>query len=150
MDCNIALTGFMGSGKTSVGKELRMLLPDLEFIDLDAYIEAMTGTGIPEIFESQGEEAFRNMEKMALQDIFDTNEMLGTKSILALGGGTVMTDACRRMVRRNCRCFYLRASLDTLVSNLKEDSGNRPLLRSGKDLRSTVKGLMVIFIEIKI
>lgn len=142
MDCNIALTGFMGSGKTSVGKELRMLLPDLEFIDLDAYIEAMTGTGIPEIFESQGEEAFRNMEKMALQDIFDTNEMLGTKSILALGGGTVMTDACRRMVRRNCRCFYLRASLDTLVSNLKEDSGNRPLLKSGKDLRSTVKGLM--------
>ena len=109
MDCNIALTGFMGSGKTSVGKELRMLLPDLEFIDLDAYIEAMTGTGIPEIFESQGEEAFRNMEKMALQDIFDTNEMLGTKSVL---------------------------------SNLKEDCGNRPLLRSGKDLRSTVKGLM--------
>ena len=51
MNCNIALTGFMGSGKTSVGKELRMLLPDLEFIDLDAYIEAMTGTGIPEIFE---------------------------------------------------------------------------------------------------
>ena len=142
MNCNIALTGFMGSGKTSVGKELRMLLPDLEFIDLDAYIEAMTGTGIPEIFESQGEEAFRKMEKMALQDIFDTNEMLGTKSILALGGGTVMTDACRRMVRRNCRCFYLRASLDTLVSNLKEDSGNRPLLKSGKDLRSTVKGLM--------
>ncbi len=142
MDCNIALTGFMGSGKTSVGKELKKLLPDLELIDLDSYIEAMTGTSIPDIFSSEGEDAFRNMEKMALQDIFDTNEMLGTNSILALGGGTVLTDACRRMVRRSCKCFYLRASLETLVSNLKEEAGNRPLLKSGKDLRSTVKGLM--------
>lgn len=142
MDCSIALTGFMGSGKTSVGKELRKLLPDLELIDLDSYIEAMTGTSIAEIFETQGEEAFRNMERMALQDIFDTNEMLGTNSILALGGGTVMTEACRRMVRRNCKCFYLRASLDTLVSNLKEYSSKRPLLSSGKDLRSTVNKLM--------
>lgn len=144
MDCNIALTGFMGSGKTSVGKELKKLLPDLELIDLDSYIEAVTGLSIPQIFESQGEEAFRNMEKMALQDIFDTNEMLGTNSILALGGGTVMTDACRRMVRRNCKCFYLRASLDTLVANLKEDTAHRPLLDSGKNLRSTVKDMMEV------
>ena len=142
MDCNIALTGFMGSGKTSVGKELKKLLPELELIDLDSYIEAMTGMSIPDIFSSEGEDAFRNMEKMALQNIFETNEMLGTQSILALGGGTVMTEACRRMVRRNCKCFYLRGTLDTLAANLKDDSGNRPLLNFGKDLRYTVKKLM--------
>ena len=52
---NISLIGFMGSGKTSVGKELAKLLPDMELIDLDSYIEAMSGRTIPEIFETEGE-----------------------------------------------------------------------------------------------
>ena len=49
---NISLIGFMGSGKSSVGKELSKLLHEMELIDLDDYIEAMTGRTIPEIFES--------------------------------------------------------------------------------------------------
>ena len=139
---DISLIGFMGSGKSSVGKELSKLLPSMEYIDLDSYIEAMTGRTIPEIFDSEGEAAFRNMEKAALEDIFMTGELTGASRVLSLGGGTVMTEACRGMVRRNTTCFYLKASTDTLVHNLETWPGDRPLLKSGKSLRSRVEELM--------
>lgn len=141
---DISLIGFMGSGKSSVGKELSKLLPSMELIDLDSYIEAMTGRTIPEIFDSEGEEAFRNMEKAALEDIFMTGELTGSSHILSLGGGTVMTEACRRMIRRNTTCFYLKASVDTLVHNLETWPGDRPMLKSGKSLRSRVEELMAV------
>jgi len=139
---SIALIGFMGCGKTSVGKELSKLLPSMELIDLDSYIEAMTGRTIPEIFEAEGESAFREMERTALDNIFMTSELTGEESILSLGGGTVTTEACRRMVRKNTTCFYLRASVDTLVANLTESPGDRPMLRSEKSLRARVEELM--------
>ena len=139
---SISLIGFMGSGKSSVGKELAKLLPGQELIDLDSYIEAMTGRTIPEIFKNEGEAAFRNMEITALGDIFLTGELTGSSFILSLGGGTVMTEACRRMIRRNTTCFYLKASVDTLVSNLEQWPGDRPMLKSEKGLRSRVEELM--------
>ncbi len=139
---HISLIGFMGSGKSSVGKELAKLLPSMELIDLDSYIEAMTGRTIPEIFENEGEAAFREMEKSALQDIFMTGELTGASYILSLGGGTVTSEACRRMIRRNSTCFYLKASIDTLVRNLETWPGDRPMLKGGKSLRSRVEELM--------
>ena len=139
---NISLIGFMGSGKSSVGKEVSKLLPDMEFIDLDDYIEAMTGMKIPEIFEKQGEAAFRAMEQEALENIFMTNELTGEDCILSLGGGTITTEACRRLIRKNTTCFYLKASVDTLVHNLETWPGERPMLKSGKSLRSRVEELM--------
>ena len=139
---SISLIGFMGSGKSSVGKEISKLLPGMEFIDLDDYIEAMTGMSIPEIFEKQGEAAFRAMEQEALEIIFMTNELTGEDCILSLGGGTVTTEACRRMIRRNTTCFYLKASVYTLVHNLETWPGDRPMLKTGKDLRSRVEELM--------
>ena len=139
---SISLIGFMGRGKSSVGKEISKLLPGMEYIDLDDYIEAMTGMSIPEIFEKQGEAAFRAMEQEALENIFMTNELTGEDCILSLGGGTVTTEACRRMIRRNTTCFYLKASVDTLVHNLETWPGDRPMLKTGKDLRSRVEELM--------
>jgi len=139
---SISLIGFMGSGKSSVGKELSKLLPEMELIDLDDYIEAMTGRTIPEIFGSEGESAFRELERTALENIFMTGELTGTSYILSLGGGTVTTEACRRMIRRNTTCFYLRASIDTLVSNLEQWPGDRPMLRGRNGLRARVKELM--------
>mgnify|MGYP002624867528 FL=1 len=139
---HISLIGFMGSGKSSVGKELAKLLPSMELIDLDSYIEAMTGRTIPEIFDSEGEEAFRQMERSALEDIFMTGDLTGASYILSLGGGTVMTETCRRMIRRNTTCFYLKASIETLVRNLETWPGDRPMLKGGKSLRSRVEELM--------
>ena len=132
----------MGSGKSSVGKELAKLLPSMELIDLDSYIEAMSDRTIPEIFDTEGEEAFRQMERSALEDIFMTGDLTGASYILSLGGGTVTTEACRRLVRRNTTCFYLKASVETLVRNLETWQGDRPMLKGGKSLRSRVEELM--------
>ena len=139
---HISLIGFMGSGKSSVGKELAKLLPSMELIDLDSYIEAMSDRTIPEIFDTEGEEAFRQMERSALEDIFMTGDLTGASYILSLGGGTVTTEACRRMIRRDTTCFYLKASVETLVRNLEIWPGDRPMLKGGKSLRSRVEELM--------
>ena len=139
---HISLIGFMGSGKSSVGKELAKLLPSMELIDLDSYIEAMSDRTIPEIFDTEGEEAFRQMERSALEDIFMTGDLTGASYILSLGGGTVTTEACRRMIRRDTTCFYLKASVETLVRNLETWPSDRPMLKGGKSLRSRVEELM--------
>ena len=140
-DC-ISLAGFMGSGKTSVGKALLPMLGGYEFIDLDSYIEAMTGRSIPEIFENSGEGSFRQMEQHALEDIFMTGEMLGSKTLLSLGGGTLTNEACARLIRRKTECFYLRGREETLLANIRKEPGSRPLLPEGKDQRARLSRLL--------
>lgn len=122
------MTGFMGCGKSSVGKELAALLPEWCLIDLDTYIEKKQGKGIPEIFNEYGEAAFRRMESEALKAIFsDTSR---PRAIISLGGGTVRTEECRRLIRRYTECFYLRATTETLLDNLEGHSAGRPMLVS--------------------
>ena len=123
---DISLIGFMGCGKSSVGKELAALLPECRLIDLDTYIEESQGMSIPEIFNEYGEAAFRRMEREALNGIFsDTGR---PRAILSLGGGTVTSEECRRLIRQNTECFYLRATTETLLDNLEGHSAGRPML----------------------
>lgn len=129
MSCNekdISLIGFMGCGKSSVGKILASLLPDCHLIDLDTYIEEKQGKIIPEIFNEYGEAAFRRMEREALEEIFSDPDR--PRAILSLGGGTVTSGQCRQLIRRHTDCFYLRATTDTLLSNLEGHSEGRPML----------------------
>lgn len=129
MSCNekdISLIGFMGCGKSSVGKILASLLPDCHLIDLDSYIEEKQGKNIPEIFNEYGEAAFRRMEREALEEIFSDPDR--PRAILSLGGGTVTSGQCRQLIRRHTDCFYLRATTDTLLSNLEGHSEGRPML----------------------
>lgn len=129
MSCNekdISLIGFMGCGKSSVGKILASLLPDCHLIDLDSYIEEKQGKIIPEIFNEYGEAAFRRMEREALEEIFSDKSR--PRAILSLGGGTVTSGQCRQLIRRHTDCFYLRATTDTLLSNLEGHSEGRPML----------------------
>ena len=171
----ISLTGFMGCGKSSVGRRLSELL-SCSFVDLDSVIEEREGRTIPEIFASDGETAFRQMEKEALEHILFMPEIrqcaplapsqlsLGPspyagvrkcqfrtsalspdsvpKFMLALGGGTVMTPECAEIVQKNTLCIYLRASVDTLVSNLSDESEGRPMLKSDSSLRERIEELM--------
>ena len=127
---DISLIGFMGCGKSSVGKILATLLPECRLIDLDAYIEEKQGKNIPEIFNEYGEAAFRRMEREALEEIFSEPDR--PRAILSLGGGTVTSEECRQLIRRHTDCFYLRATTDTLLSNLKGHSEGRPMLSSTK------------------
>ena len=138
----ISLIGFMGCGKSSVGRKLSQLLC-CPFIDLDEAVEEAAGKSIPEIFASEGEAAFRRLETEVLTNILSAeherqcapcegggvNEIPMTISaVLALGGGTVMTPECAEMVRENTYCIYLRASVNTLLERLSSNTSNRPLL----------------------
>lgn len=131
----ISLTGFMGCGKSSVGRKLSELLC-CRFIDLDSVIEKKTGRSIPEIFSSDGEGVFRQMEVDELSEIIAGNTLMINTTpeeilVIALGGGTVMTPECKELVKSQTLCIYLRASIDTLVRNLEGGSERRPMLQSG-------------------
>ena len=132
----ISLTGFMGCGKSSVGRRLSQLLC-CPFMDLDDVIVEREGRSIPDIFASDGETAFRQMELEALQAVLKT----GSDMVLALGGGTVMTPACAQLLQERTRCIYMRASTDTLVTHLTGEDAGRPMLQ-GQDLRSRIEELM--------
>ena len=137
----ISLTGFMGCGKSSVGRELSKLLGCC-FMDLDNVIEERAGRSIPDIFSTDGEQYFRDLEKEVLTDIILVHGNVSTPTVLALGGGTVMTDECERIVQENTTCIYLKASVDTLVEHLEDQASERPLLNSGAALRERILDLM--------
>lgn len=121
----VSLTGFMGCGKSSVGEALSKSL-GWDFIDLDSYIEYKIGLSIPQIFE-EGEKAFRAIEAEALRDITAMHEVAGGNLVLALGGGTVTTPDCLRIVKENTRCFWLNPGIETILKRLSGKEG-RPLL----------------------
>ena len=139
----ISLTGFMGCGKSSVGRELSRLLC-CPFMDLDDVIVEREGRSIPEIFASSGETEFRRMEQEALMHILTGLSRTDKKvtGILALGGGTVMTEECAKIVHEKTVCIYLRASVETLMDHLAGEVDNRPMLAG--NLRTRIEELMSI------
>ena len=135
----ISLIGFMGCGKSSVGRRLSELLC-CRFVDLDEVVEEVAGKRVGEIFAVEGEGAFRDLELLSLNNILSktsfqptSNTAVGTAAeetemVLALGGGTVVNPECAEMVKENTLCIYLRASVSTLVERLASETGSRPLL----------------------
>ncbi len=131
----------MGSGKSTVGRLLQERLPDFELIDLDEFLEQGDGRSIAEIFAEDGEKAFREMEADAVECIVMVHGAMGNNIILSLGGGTLMNAENAKTLKANTEIFYLKASVDTLVENLKGAEDDRPML-SGADLRTKVEELM--------
>ena len=123
-DQHLILTGFMGSGKSSVGRELATLL-QRPFIDLDKYIEKQTGLTIAEIFEHQGETYFRRLEQQALKTVLAYPPM-----VLATGGGTIINEDNRRLIQNRGYIVFLDASQDTIMKRTGA-SHSRPLLHTG-------------------
>lgn len=137
----ISLTGFMGCGKSSVGRKLSALL-SCSYIDLDAFIEEDAGRSIPEIFANDGEPAFRRMEAEGLKKVIYMGLEEERRFILSLGGGTVMTPECEQIVHEQTLCIYLRASVDTLVNHLEGESKGRPMISAASSLRERISELM--------
>jgi shikimate kinase len=118
---NIFLTGFMGCGKTSVGRVLSERL-GYHFVDLDEAIVAEAGVSIKEIFASQGEPAFRRLESQVLQKV-----AVGTGVVVSTGGGAVIAEGNRTIMRSAGSIVNLTASVDSIAARLCGDS-ERPLL----------------------
>ena len=120
----ITLTGFMGSGKTTVGKVLADFL-GCPFMDLDDLIVKKAGKSIPEIFAEDGEAAFRQLEARLLRQTVE--KYTENTVVLALGGGAVTAPASAALLREKTVCIYLRASLETLLQRLEGETAGRPL-----------------------
>ena len=125
----LALTGFMGSGKTSVGRIVADAL-GCPFIDLDTLIEQKSGRSIPEIFAADGEEGFRKMEARQLRST--VGKYAASTAVLSLGGGTVTVPEAIPLLQEKTLCIYLKATPESLAGHLEGNSSNRPLLQEGK------------------
>jgi shikimate kinase len=111
-----------GSGKSMVGKAVATRL-GLTFFDCDAWIERRAGCSIATFFERQGEVAFRDLEMEVIAGL-----LLQRPSVLATGGGAVLRERNRELLRTHTRCVYLDASLELLWTRLRRDR-RRPLLQ---------------------
>lgn len=118
----VYLTGFMGSGKTTVGPLVAERL-GRRFFDLDALVEAETGETVATLFAQQGEEAFRQYEAAALR----ATRALGN-AVVGLGGGTLMWGDNADAVCEAGPLVYLRVSADELTRRLAPTVATRPLL----------------------
>jgi shikimate kinase len=111
-----------GGGKSTVGRHLAKHL-GVAFVDADQWIEQRVGMPVREFFEREGEDAFRDIEGQAIDEL---TQRPGT--VLATGGGAVLREANRRMLRERTSVVYLRATPDDLLRRLRHDT-QRPLLQ---------------------
>ena len=120
---NIILIGPMGSGKTTVGKQLAKRTR-MDFIDSDHLIEDRCGVSISTIFDIEGEEGFRKRETKMLQELCDRTNM-----VLATGGGAITSEENRILVRKSGYVVYLQTSIKTQIARTQK-TRNRPLLEN--------------------
>jgi len=121
----IALTGFMGVGKSSVARHLSTLCGERR-VDLDTYIEASEGRQIAEILDHDGEPAYREIEAAALANLLEND----SAPILSLGGGTWMFEKNRQLLRDNgYPALWLEATFEHCWLNIVFSRKTRPLAR---------------------
>ena len=126
------LLGFMGSGKTTIARQL-----DSDFVDMDALLEGRLGMPIARFFEEKGEAAFRQLEEEVLADLLKTDKVIST------GGGIVISPRNRALLKQNPDNIYLKADFETLYQRISADMDNqRPLF-----LNNSKEDLAVIFKE---
>ena len=135
MKTGIALIGFMGTGKTAVGK-LLAARTGKEFIELDGVIEAQAGMTIPDIFRKEGETGFREREIAAVKSISGKKNV-----VIACGGGAVLNTINTDRLRQECRIVCLTASPEAILQRTGQDGETRPLL-SKCDRAATVRELL--------
>jgi shikimate kinase len=119
---HVALVGFMGAGKSTLGRRLACVL-QRPFIDTDAEIAAATGMRIVQLFEREGETAFRRREEAVLRIA-----LAGQPAVIALGGGTQTDPISRALVTEHAVRVYLFQDLQTLHARLTASRTIRPVL----------------------
>ena len=124
----IYLTGFMGAGKTAVGKRLAQRL-GLPFVDLDHEIERRSGRTIPDLFRERGEAEFRSLESEALE------QSALARGVVATGGGVVERPPNVAIMLRTGRVLWLDVPFDTLLERLARSNDERPLFQNPEQAR---------------
>jgi shikimate kinase len=121
MTKTVALAGFMGVGKSTVGAVLASLT-GLKFVDLDDEIALSGGVSVAQIFSCEGEAGFRRRERAAVKAVMD-----GPPVVLALGGGTLHQDECLALLREKCFIVSLVTGLEEIRARLGPSDEARPL-----------------------
>lgn len=133
----VILIGYMGSGKSSIGKRIARKTK-MTVIDLDDFIITNENMSVPEIFEKKGEVYFRKKEREYLKQLLKTSENI----IISVGGGTpCYGDNMDAILKSTPYVFYLKASVETLVKRLKKKKEERPLIKNiaNNDLPDFIK-----------
>lgn len=118
----IILLGYMGAGKTTIGKELAKEL-GITFYDLDWYIQTRRRKSVKEIFDELGEEGFRKIEHNMLHEVAEFEDV-----VISCGGGTPCFFDNMAYMNQQAETIYLKADLDVLYMHLQMGKGVRPLL----------------------
>jgi shikimate kinase len=121
----VFLTGFMGSGKSTIGPILANTL-GYEFVDVDKFIEQKTRKRIVDIFESEGEQAFRALERRTLVELTGLE-----RAVIALGGGTIVNEDNYRLVSENGVVIYLKLSPEEIIQRVQYRT-DRPMLKDAE------------------
>lgn len=129
---NIFLIGFMGVGKSTIARLLSEQL-GMELIEMDETIEAEQGMTIPEIFETKGEEAFRDMESALVERISQ-----GKNAVISCGGGAVLREKNVANMKKNGKIVFLTATPETIFERVR-DTTNRPLLAGNMNVAYIAK-----------
>lgn len=125
MKSNIVLIGFMGAGKTAIGKVLAKSL-NWNFIELDSLIEQRAGKSITKIFEHDGEIAFRKLEIEVTEEVYLSTDR--ANMVIACGGGIVLNQINIDRLKEKSRIIYLAASSAVILKRILGDGQKRPLL----------------------
>ena len=135
---NIILTGFMGTGKSSTGKVLARKL-DYEFVDTDTLIQSRQQRTIPEIFEMDGEAAFRQMEAKIAVELAEKEGL-----VIATGGRLMLDSSNVSALERSGKIFCLVADTEELIVRLSSKNARtrRPLLHNCDDFAEHIKTLL--------
>ncbi len=136
MKTNVALIGFMGVGKTSVGKILAKRL-GRKYAEVDSLIVQKAGKSITEIFEQDGEIAFRDIEIAVIKEVASKGNL-----VIDCGGGVVLNKINIDRLKLNAVIVWLTASQDTILKRTSSDGDGRPLLKKNNgisDIRSSIR-----------
>ncbi|MEG1582342.1 MAG: shikimate kinase [Cetobacterium sp.] len=134
MKDNIALIGFMGSGKTTVGRILARSL-DMKFIDIDRCISIREKKTIPEIFEELGEKYFRDLEREIIEEESRDNNI-----VISTGGGAIIDNVNIKNLKQTSFVVFLDCDVETIYERVRR-SKNRPLLNNSENLFEKIKDL---------
>ncbi|RDY24812.1 shikimate kinase [Romboutsia maritimum] len=132
----IILIGFMGTGKSVVGKKLSQI-KNVEFVDMDNEIEKVQGVSISYIFEKYGQEYFRNLETNLLKEL-----LLRDNIIISTGGGIITNKGNIEILKKEDKVIFLDANVETIVKNVSREINKRPLLKESSNLNNTIKTLL--------